>query len=162
VSLPPFQVVVDEHGPAVWRYLVAAAGPGEAADCFQETFLSALRAYPRLRPASNVRAWLFTIAHRKVVDGWRVRRRHAVPVRSLPDGAAGHVPPPSERDDDLWASVRALPPKQRTAVVHRFVGDLSFAEIAAVIGCSEDAARQNVHAAMTRLREEHSREPDRA
>jgi len=160
VSLPPFQAVVEDHGSAVWRYLVAATGPVEAADCFQETFLSALRAYPRLRPESNVRGWLLTIAHRKVVDAWRVRQRHAVPVGAAPsDGRNGHVAPPAEPgDDDLWSAVRSLPPKQRTAVVHRFVADLSYAEIAAVIGCSEDAARQNVHAGISRLREERSHE----
>jgi DNA-directed RNA polymerase specialized sigma24 family protein len=48
--------------------------------------------------------------------------------------------------------VRALPPKQRTAVVQRYLLDRPYAEVAAVVGCSEDAARQNVRAGLARLR----------
>jgi DNA-directed RNA polymerase specialized sigma24 family protein len=55
-------------------------------------------------------------------------------------------------DAELWASVRALPPKQRTAVVQRYLLDRPYAEVAAVVGCSEDAARQNVRAGLARLR----------
>ena len=56
VSLPPFQRLLDDHGRDVLRFLVAAAGPDEADDCFQETFLAALRAYPSspTRPTSAV------------------------------------------------------------------------------------------------------------
>ena len=46
---PPFQVFLDENRDAVWRFLVSSVGPVEAEDCFQETFIVGLRAYPRLR-----------------------------------------------------------------------------------------------------------------
>ena len=69
--LPPFQRFVDEHRDEVWRFLVASAGRNEAEDCFQETFISALRAYPRLRADSNPRAWVLKIAHRKAIDAHR-------------------------------------------------------------------------------------------
>ncbi len=78
VTLPPFQAVVDDHGEDVFRFLVAVAGRQEADDCFQETLMSAIRAYPRLQPDANVRAWLFTIARRKAVDAHRARRRRAL------------------------------------------------------------------------------------
>jgi DNA-directed RNA polymerase specialized sigma24 family protein len=55
-------------------------------------------------------------------------------------------------DAELWASVRVLPPKQRTAVMQRYLLDRPYAEVAAVVGCSEDAARQNVRAGLARLR----------
>ncbi len=57
-------------------------------------------------------------------------------------------------DEALWGAVRALPDKQRAAVVHRFVFDLAYAEIGERIGCSEEAARQNVAAGLKRLRRE--------
>jgi RNA polymerase sigma factor (sigma-70 family) len=60
-------------------------------------------------------------------------------------------------DDELWSKVRNLPPMQRSAVLHRFMGDLSYAEIASIIGCSEAAARQNVRAGLAKLREEYVR-----
>ena len=47
MDLPPFQRLLEEHRVAVYRFLVAAVGPQEADDCFQETFLAAMRAYPR-------------------------------------------------------------------------------------------------------------------
>src|SRR6478609_7708042 len=79
-GLPPFQRFLEEHRDAVWRFLVASVGAHDADDCFQETFVSALRAYPRLRPDSNLRGWVLTIAHRKALDVHRARGRRAVPV----------------------------------------------------------------------------------
>src|SRR5207247_10623322 len=73
-GLPPFEDFMEEHRVIVYRFLMAAAGPAEADDCFQETFLSALRAYPTLREDSNLRAWVLTIATRKVIDMARARR----------------------------------------------------------------------------------------
>src|SRR6188474_2534705 len=68
VSLPPFQALVDTHATELHRFLAASIGPDLAEDCLQETFMSALRSYPRLRHGENLRAWLYTIAHRKAID----------------------------------------------------------------------------------------------
>jgi RNA polymerase sigma factor (sigma-70 family) len=152
VALPPFQALIDAHSDAVHRFLVASAGPVAADDCFQETFIAALRTYPRLRPGSNVRAWLFTIARSKAVDHHRAVRREALPVAEVPERPA----PPVELDSpdgDLWAAVRALPEKQRAAVVLRFTCDLSHREIGRVLDCSDAAARRSVHEGLKRLRE---------
>jgi RNA polymerase sigma factor (sigma-70 family) len=153
VALPPFQVLIDAHGDAVHRFLVASAGPGAADDCFQETFIAALRAYPRLRADSNPRAWLFTIARSKAIDHHRAARRAPVPVGEVPERAARtSMEPPN---GDLWAAVAALPEKQRAAVTLRFVADLSHREIGAVLECSDAAARRSVHEGLKRLREAH-------
>jgi RNA polymerase sigma factor (sigma-70 family) len=173
VTLPPFQTLLDEHARDLHRFLVASVGPHDGADCFQETVVAALRAYPDLRHADNLRGWLFTIAHRKVVDHARQRGRRALPVADPAEVAqAGGGPGSRGRDrgrapatveptavdgapapdPDLLAAVRALPPKQRTAVVHRYLLDRPYPEVAAVVGCSEDAARQNVRVGLQRLR----------
>jgi RNA polymerase sigma factor (sigma-70 family) len=149
-TLPPFQALVDAHGAAVHRFLRVEAGPEGADDCFQETFLAALRAYGGLRDGSNLRGWLFTIAHRKAIDHHR-RRARAAPVADLVGEAAAD---PAERHDALWAAVRALPAKQRAAVALRYVADLAYVDIARALSCSEDAARQNVRAGLARLRQE--------
>jgi len=151
-GLPPFQRFLDEQREPVHRFLVAAAGAGEADDCFQETFLAALRAYPRLRPGSDAHAWIMTIAHRKAIDSHRDRARRALPIAESPEVAA---PQPAEPgDSELWERVRALPQKQRGAVVLRFAGDLSHAQLARALNCSEAAARRSLHEGLKRLREE--------
>ena len=153
MALPPFQALIDAHGDAVHRFLVASAGPGAADDCFQETFIAALRGYPRLRSESNLRAWLFTIARSKAVDHHRAARRAPLPVGEVPERAA---PAPADPPNgDLWAAVRALPEKQRAAVVLRFVADMSHREIGTVLDCTDAAARRSVHEGLKRLREVH-------
>jgi RNA polymerase sigma factor (sigma-70 family) len=151
VGLPPFQRFLEEHGHAVYRFLAASVGPAEAEDCFQETFLAALRAYPRLRPDSNLRSWVMTIAHRKALDAHRGRRRRPEPVEDVPDRSGR---PEDDGDPGVWRRVRNLPPKQREAVVLRYVGDLPYHDVARTMGTSETAARQNVRLALRRLRED--------
>ena len=146
---PPFQWFLDQHRDDVYRFLVAAVGAQEADDCFQETFLSAMRAYPRLRPNSNMRAWVLTIAHRKALDSHRARGRRPHPVADPPERAANGT---AEPDGVLWSEVRKLPGKQRAAIALRFAGDLPHDEIGRVLGCSEEAARRNVHEGLKKLR----------
>jgi len=149
MDLPPFQRLLEEHRVDVYRFLVAAVGPQEADDCFQETFLSALRAYPSLRDGSNLRGWLFTIATRKAVDHWRSSKRRPLPVEAVPDVAT-----PERADDrpELWRAVADLPPLQRAAVIHRYVLDLPYADVAVAIGTSEEAARANAYEGRRKLR----------
>jgi RNA polymerase sigma factor (sigma-70 family) len=144
----PFAHVVRVHGAAVHRFLVAMAGADRADDCWQETFLSALEAYPSLRKPERVRSWLFSIAHRKAVDSHR-RAKRDVPVAEPPERAAPERPP---HNGELWSLVRDLPPKQRAAVAHRFVADLPYRDVAEAMGTSEEAARRNVHEGLRALR----------
>jgi len=151
MKLPPFQRLLEEHRTDVYRFLVASVGRQAADDCFQETFLSALRAYPRLRNASNLRGWLFTIATRKALDHWRGERRRPLPVEQLPEPVAPEHPD-GDGDPELWTAVGSLPPMQRAAVIHRYVLDLPYAEIADALGISEEAARANTYEGRRKLR----------
>jgi RNA polymerase sigma factor (sigma-70 family) len=151
VELPPFQTLLDAHGRDVHRFLVAVVGHPDADDCFQDTWLAALRAYPRLRDARNLRGWLFTVAHRKAIDHVRAMRRRAVPVGEL---AEAEYTPREDGRPELWERVRELPPKQRAAIALRFIVDATHIEIAQMMGTSEEAARRNVHEGLKRLRTE--------
>ena len=149
--LPPFEQVIELHGPSVLRFCVAQTGADRAEDVFQETMLAALRAYGELRDPLAIRSWLFSIAARKAVDAHRSSARAPEPV-------ADPEPPAVEdalaaRDDGIWHLVRSLPGKQRTAVTLRYLADLSHREVAEVMGTSEDAARRNVFEGLRRLRE---------
>jgi RNA polymerase sigma factor (sigma-70 family) len=150
--LPPFQTVLDEHSASVMAILRGAVGRDGAEDCFQETFLAALRAFPKLEDDRNLRGWLLTIAHRKAIDHHRANGRRPVPVAEPAEPAGGDGLP--ERDEDLWAAVGSLPPKQRAAVALRYGSDLPHAEVAAALGCSPEAARRNLHEGLKRLRKE--------
>ncbi|HEX4734276.1 MAG TPA: RNA polymerase sigma factor [Thermoleophilaceae bacterium] len=151
VTLPPFQALIDEHRDDIYRFLRASVGAHDADDCFQETFIAALRAYPRLRGDSNLRGWLFTIANRKALDSHRARTRRPIPVEHLPEAIGD--PLMNGGEPELWRAVSELPPKQKAAVLLRFAGDLAYREIAEATNTSEEAARRNVHEGLRKLRE---------
>jgi RNA polymerase sigma factor (sigma-70 family) len=147
-SPPPFQAFIEEHSGPVLAFLRATVGAVDADDCFQETFLSALRAYGRLDGA-NPRAWVMTIARRKAIDHHRGRARRPQPRAELPERGSTEI---AEDGGEVWRRVATLPPKQRHAVALRFAGDLSYRDIAAALECSEDAARRSVHEGLKTLR----------
>ncbi len=153
MKLPPFQTLLDIHREDIYRFLAASVGRNEADDCFQETFLAALGAYPDLSDASNLRGWLFAIAHHKAIDAHRRRERTGISMAEVPD--PGDPQEPDLVDQALWARVKELPAKQRSSIVLRYVEDLPYRSIGEVIGCSESAARQNVRAGLSKLREDY-------
>ena len=144
-GLPPFDRLVRMHGPVVLRVCRAVLGSSaDADDAWQETFLAALRAYPDLDPQTNLQAWLVTVAHRKAVDVVRSRRR-VVPTADVPevlDPSAAVDPAAAAEAGHVRAAVAALPERQRWAVALHHLGGLTYAEVAALVGGSEDAARR--------------------
>jgi RNA polymerase sigma factor (sigma-70 family) len=159
IPLPPFESLVEAHAAAVGAFLRGMIGPDDAEDALQETFVAALRAYPRFDGA-NPRAWLLTIARRKAIDERRASARRPGELAD-PDRVA--APAPAENSDgQLWRSVGALPPKQRAAIVLRFAVDLRYREIGVALDCSEAAARRNVHEGIKSLRDQREIEEVRA
>ena len=147
----PFDAVVQAHGVTVLRVCRSLLGIHDADDAWSETFLAAMRAYPELPETANVEAWLVTIARRKSIDVHRAAARDPLPVEELPEAPTA-LGIPGARDDDLWASVAALPSRQRQAITYRHLAGMSYAEIAAVLGGSVDAARRAAADGMKTLR----------
>src|SRR5690348_11428989 len=137
----PFESIVAEHADTVLRVVRVLLGPHDADDAWSETFLSAMRAYPELPDTANVEAWLVTIAHRKAIDVLRTKSRRPVPTEELPEAPTA-LGVPGSTEPDLWQHVRKLPDKQRQAVAYHYVAGLPYAEIAAIVGGSTDAARR--------------------
>jgi RNA polymerase sigma factor (sigma-70 family) len=137
----PFEAIVTRYGPTVLRVCRAVLGPTAADDAWSETFLSAMRAYPNLRPDSNIEAWLVTIAHRKALDQLRAEARRAIPLGDLPE-APSKDGLPGSWESDLWAALKALPRKQRETVAYHYLAGLPYAEVASILGGSADAARR--------------------
>lgn len=143
----PFQSFLDEHRAAVLAFLRAMVGPEDADDCFQETFIAALRGYPRM-DGRHPRAWVMTIARRKAIDHHRARARRPEPRAELPEPGVEDSHP----DREIWSAVASLPGGQRAAVALRYAADLAYAEIATTLGCSEAAARRRVADGLDNLR----------
>jgi RNA polymerase sigma factor (sigma-70 family) len=157
----PFEEIVAAHGSVVMRVCRALLGPTDAEDAWAETFLSALRSYPTLRPDSNVRGWLVTIAHRKAIDQIRASARTPRPTDRLPEAVATEGNPGSAPDTELWAALAALPPKQRAAVVYHHVAGLPYAEVGDLLETSEAAARRSAADGIARLRQHYQEESPR-
>lgn len=146
VTIPPFERFYDEHRSEVLRLLRRRLGADRADDAFQETFLRALRAYGRLDHGEHLRAWVLTIAQNVALD--MLRRAH--PTEELVEAASADSPPPAYAE--LAGLTDGLGPKERAAVVLRYGYDLSYDQIASVLGSSPDAARQATSTGVRRIR----------
>jgi RNA polymerase sigma factor (sigma-70 family) len=145
VAIPPFERFYDAHNGEILAFLRRRLGRAEAEDAFQETFLRALRAYGRLEHGRDLRAWAYKIAERVAID---VHRRRSAPAAEEPAAAADDRPAYAQ----LEHLAGQLPATERAAVVLRYGYDLSYAQIGAALGSSEDAARQAASSGVRRLR----------
>jgi RNA polymerase sigma-70 factor (ECF subfamily) len=145
VAVPPFERFYAETSEEIWHYLVRLLGRQAAEDAYQETFLRALRGYPKLRHARHLRSWAYTIATRVAVD----ERRRRTADDTVPELGEEDSRPAYAELDDLAGD---LPATERAAVVLRYGYDLPYADIAAALGSSEEAARQAASSGVRRLR----------
>jgi RNA polymerase sigma-70 factor (ECF subfamily) len=144
-----FGEILERHEREIFAYALRLTGSrADADDLYQETFLAAFRSWPPPR-RGNERAWLYRIATNKAIDRAR-RTKRLVPLEDLRLAAP-------ERDGvslaDLATAVRTLPAGQRAAFVLRKVEGRPYAEVAEVLGCSEEAARSRVAEAMKKVKE---------
>jgi RNA polymerase sigma factor (sigma-70 family) len=147
-TLPPFESFLEANKTMVFQYLLAAVGRDSADDVFQETFLAALRAYPRCTEADRLDRWVLRIASRKAIDNHRRAARRPIPVAALPE-LPGHPAP------DAGAAVAALaelPQRQRDAITYRHVLGFTVAETAELMRCSPETVRANAYQGMKRLK----------
>ncbi len=153
---PPFEEVIRLHERAIMRFLVRTTHDREdALDLFQETWLRAYRAYPKLEGFEGIRPWLYRIATNLCLNRARDRARHrGVIFDSELAELSDHSAPDGARDEmlQLKTTVQRLPRKQREAVVMRKFAGLEYDEIAAALGCSSEAARADVYQAMKKIR----------
>ncbi|HCA88498.1 MAG TPA: RNA polymerase subunit sigma-24 [Streptomyces sp.] len=159
--MQPFERIVTGYGPVVLRVCRAVLGSEDADDAWSETFLAALKAYPELPADANVEAWLVTIAHRKAIDVTRANARRPLPVEETPEHPS-RTGRPQDWDGDLWDALKALPPKQRSAVAYHYLAGLPYKEIAGITGGSTDAARRAAADGIRTLRCTYPRTTDEA
>lgn len=156
--------LVKRHGGPLMAYLRCRSA--DADDLFQETWLRAITRINRFR-SGNFRAWLIVIARNCLIDGLR-RARPGVSFdsrrdeRSLPLSETLPDPRPTapdglasdEEQQRIEQHIMALPPTQREVFLLRTQQELSFAEIARLLGIPLNTALGRMHYAVTRLRRE--------
>ena len=147
VVLPPFWSLVEAHGDELLVHARRMTGDANGEDVLQDAILRALRAYPRLRHAEHLRAWLYRVTTTTALDHIRARRREI-----LTDEPPTVVSEPEHYDDAFESIIGALPDGTRAALRLRFVEDLDYERIGARLGCSPVAARQRVSTAIRTLR----------
>jgi DNA-directed RNA polymerase specialized sigma24 family protein len=147
--LPPFERFLEANRTTVFRYLTAAVGPIDADDVFQETFLAALRAYPRCTEADRLDRWILRIASRKAIDH---NRGVGPPERPT------EVDPAANGFGPAVVAVRDLPARQRDAVAYRHILGFTVADAASLMGCSEEAVRASAYQGLRKLKERELKE----
>lgn len=148
VALPPFWSLVERHGDELLAHARRLAGDQHAEDVVQDALLRALRAYPRLRHADHLRAWLYRVTTTAAIDLHRSRRRE-LPTDD-PPAAASHD---TYDEGEFEALIAPLGDGARAALRLRFVDDLDYEGIGERLGISAVAARQRVSTAVRALRE---------
>jgi RNA polymerase sigma-70 factor (sigma-E family) len=150
---PSFDDWVAARGPSLLRFAYVVTGSQHAAeDAVQDALARACERWSRVGRAVDPDSYVRRMVVNAHISRWRRTRRES-PVESFRDGDAH--PDLADRvstGDAVWTLCRELPPRQRAAVVLRFYEDLSFAEIATLLGCSEPTARSHVHRALGALR----------
>jgi RNA polymerase sigma factor (sigma-70 family) len=144
MEVPPFERFYEEHRGVVFSVLARRLGRRAAEDAFQETFLRALRAYPRLEHGEYLRAWVLTIAGRVAIDVLRKKEPPLAREQAHTDERPAYA--------QLEHLADGLPPTERAAVVLRYGYDLDYDDIAAALGSTPDAARQAASSGVRRLR----------
>ena len=147
IALPPFWSLVEAHGDELLVHARRLAGDAHGEDVVQEALLRALRAYPRLRHADHLRAWLYRITTTTAMDHHRRRAREV-----LTDDPPAAAAEPDHYDDAFESLIAGLPDTARAALRLRFVDDLDYAGVAHALGISPEAARQRVSTAIRALR----------
>jgi RNA polymerase sigma factor (sigma-70 family) len=151
--------IYEEMAPKVVGYL-RAHGAADPEDLAGEVFLQVVRGLPGFSGAKReFSAWLFTIAHRRLVDDLRRRRRRPVDpapadVVARAAGAGGDVSDDAEaRMAGAWvrAAIEELPRDQRSVVLLRIIGDLTIEEIARAVGKRPGAVKALQRRGLRRL-----------
>jgi RNA polymerase sigma-70 factor (ECF subfamily) len=151
VTVWEFDEFYESHFDGVARALALAGGDRDFAhDSAQEAFSRALRHWRKVREMDRPDGWVYVVAMNHMRDQWRRtarRRGHASEPEYVIDNTSAVATRVSVRD-----AIATLPPRQREAVVLRYLADLPLADVAAAMGCAVGTVKATLHQAMTSMR----------
>ncbi|MEM0983913.1 MAG: RNA polymerase sigma factor [Planctomycetota bacterium] len=154
-----FAALIHEHTPTLRLVARAAAGPAHADDVIQNACVTALGMLHRFTPGTDFRAWMVTVIRNTAKNTIRSERRRskrdlAVGQRNAASDSALQANPTtdfSDFDENVRNAIDSLGPLPRECLLLKVVQDLSYREIAAVVGIPEATARSHVHRAKAQL-----------
>jgi RNA polymerase sigma-70 factor (sigma-E family) len=155
-----FDAWVEARVAALLRFAYLVTGSQHAAeDAVQTALTKACEKWSRVRRTTDPDAYVRRMVVNAHVSSWRRTGKRELSVAEVrPARAGADLADAVARGDAVWRVCTGLPRQQRAAVVLRFYEDLEYAEIAAVLGCTEATARSHVHRALTSLRAELERQ----
>jgi RNA polymerase sigma-70 factor, ECF subfamily len=125
---------------------------GLAEDAVQAMFGRVYLSWSRIRHEAATDAYCRKALVREVSSWHRRRRVTHILTAAPPENAAIAADEPTDASESLRKALIALPPRQRAAVVLRFYGDMSEADVATALGISRGSVKQHTHRAITSLR----------
>lgn len=152
-----FGLLLDWFGDRTLTYLEGLVGQNDAEDVHQEVWLSVYRGIRTLHNPRAFRTWLFRATRHHAIDFLRRCKREqrllelAAVEAKISEEAAGEPDVPIDRDVVLDAVLSELTPAHREVMLLRFRDDLSYAEIAMVVGCPIGTVRTRLHNAKRKI-----------
>ena len=156
-----WKIIIEEHGPAVWQTAYRLLGnDADTADCYQETFVCALKLSRRQR-IRNFPALLVRLATTRAIDQLRRkfrRERFSNNSHNPPDGSDNNHDPAQyiqqqELADRLKTALVQLPPQEAQVFCLRYLNDMSYRQIANELSIKMSATGVILHRARTKLRQ---------
>ena len=152
-----FETLYKRHRGAVYRFILRAVKQRSTAEeLFQDAWMRVIEARERYAPQARFTTWLYTIAHNLLVDHWRRKGLTLVELNEELNAASPDNPArQAEAREALTRfmhALEALPAAQREAFLLHEEGGLSVAEIAAVTGAGEEAAKSRLRYAIAKLK----------
>ena len=145
VAVRSFADLYADEYPGVVRLAFVLTGRRDLAEeLAQDAFVAAYRRWAQVAEMEDPAAWVRRVATNRCISSGR---RHVTEVRLLArlrPGQRASVAPASEPDDELWAAVRSLPPRQAQVLALAFVEDRSVRDIAQILGCGEETVRTHL------------------
>ena len=143
--------LAEKFAPSVYRLAYARTGNrADAEDMMQEAFLKLLSAGPELRDDEHAKAWLLRVAAQRATDLFRhIRRRKEVSLSNAEGLPGGFEPEPGE----ALQEVLALPANYRIPIHLFYYEEMSVAQIAAVVGSSEEVVKTRLSRGRALLRQ---------
>jgi len=151
-----FNVLVDDHGPALYRMAFRMVGDRhEAEDMVQDTYRSAWNSRERYQQGRGDRAWLLSILRRRIIDVWRRRKPPVVLAGDAPleVGVPGEDPLANDMSDEMQRALDRLPIELKGTLLLVVVGELTHQEVADMLGIPLGTVLSRVSRARRRLRE---------